>query len=123
MQIKKKMTVRKACYLLFCLLEILTLLLFAGKIAGQDKVGYLFRDYFREDAAEEAGGKIYTEEIILPKGIYEIALMYEKGKGRAVCYAQCDRVLSSSNGGEKDAMTEAGPRVLYSYRVSLSDIQ
>ena len=123
MQIKKKMTVRSACYPLFCLLEILILFLFAGKIAGQDKVGYLFRDYFRENAAEENGGKIYTEEIILPKGIYEIALMYEKGKGRAVCYAQCDKVLSSSNGGEKDAMAEAGPRALYSDRVSLSDIQ
>ncbi len=111
MRIKKS-----GCYFLFCLLEILVFLLFAGKTAKEDTVGHLFRDYFREDTGEgsddgtQGTGKIYTEEIVLSKGIYDITLLYEKGKGRAVSYVQC---MTAS----------AGARALYSDHVSLSDRQ
>ena len=101
---------------MFCLLEILVFLLLAGKTAKEDTVGHLFRDYFREDTGEgsddgtQGTGKIYTEEIVLSKGIYDITLLYEKGKGRAVSYVQC---MTAS----------AGARALYSDHVSLSDRQ
>lgn len=106
------------CYFLFCLLELLIFMLFSGKILREDAVSYLFRDYFQTGVSDGSYGsqgekrEIYTEEISLPKGIYEIALMYEKGKGRAVCYADCNTAVSG-----------AGPRAVYSDHVSLSDIQ
>jgi hypothetical protein len=94
-------------YFLFCLLEILVFLLFAGKTAKEDTVGHLFRDYFREDTGEgsddgtQGTGKIYTEEIVLSKGIYDITLLYEKGKGRAVSYVQC---MTASAGARAPTM-------------------
>ncbi|MCM1135124.1 MAG: hypothetical protein NC400_06050, partial [Clostridium sp.] len=91
-------------YFGFCLLEILFLFVFAARIFQEGGFGYSFQNYYRE--TWEGKNVLLTDELTVPKGIYEISVGYEKGG--AVCYAQANGAL---------------PRVLYSDHVTLSGVQ
>lgn len=97
---------KHGCYFGVCLLEILFLILFSASILKEGIFSYAFQNYYREYQEEKE--IIFTDELTVPKGIYEIAFNYEEGNGNAVCYAQA-----------RDGL----PRDLYSDHVNLSSVR
>lgn len=97
---------KRIFYLTLTICELLWLLLSGIFVFSQKEISYDFSQYARETAEET--GRICTEEISVPRGIYRVWVQYEQGRGDAVCYARAG---------------ENGVRSLYSDRVRLSGKQ
>ena len=97
---------KKRYYHIFSLVELLFLGFFAVWAWQKPSFGYSFRDYYIESGS--GTNQIRTEEVAVPKGIYQVTITYAKDNGGAVCYAQAQ---------------EAGVHSLYSDRVKLSPLQ
>lgn len=86
----------------FCIVELMVFIYSAIVVLKQDFVNYQFWNFYSEDQG------ISTEEICVPKGIYEVKIRYIMEEGSAFCYAKAQ---------------ETGVRSLYSDYVKLSSLQ
>lgn len=96
----------KRFYFSVCLAELLVLVFFAAAVSQKEAYVYHYQSYFTGE--NDTSGKLYTEGVFVPEGIYEVTVAYEREKGNAVCYAQA---------------SEAGVHSLYSDRIKLSSVQ
>lgn len=99
-------TDKKRYYHIFSAAELLFLAFFIVWVCQKPSFSYSFRDYYIESGSEI--NQVRTEEIAVPKGIYQVTVTYAKDNGGAVCYALAQ---------------EAGVHSLYSDRVKLSALQ
>lgn len=93
---------RDRFYFGFCIIELMVFIYSTTVILKQDFVNYQFWNFYSENQG------ISTEEICVPKGIYEVKIRYDMAEGSAVCYAKAQ---------------ETGVRSLYSDHVKLSSLQ
>lgn len=107
-QIWNKMSGKKmaaASWILFTALEILLLINQYIHLKAEPEIRYAFKEYTEEMGESE--GKIYTENISLSKGIYDIVVEYQNNGGNLIVQAQASEYSKGWN--------------LYADRVNLPD--
>lgn len=77
-------------YLIVSLAEIAILIVFMITAFQEKKLDYSFTQLFW--AEQEPYGRLYTESIPAPEGIYEITIQYEKERSSAITYAEASEV-------------------------------
>lgn len=96
---------RVAAWILFTALEIFLILSQYIRLKAEPEIRYYFKEYTEEMG--ESSGKIYTENIKLSKGIYDVVVEYKNYGGTLVVQAQASEYSKGWN--------------LYADRVNLPD--